>query len=118
MTSPRVESRAVDATANPYLAAAAYLVAGLEGIEQDLDPGEPIDRNMYLLAPAALEELGVTTLPRTLLEAIESLAADPLAETVLGSELRRAYIELKTAEWWDYHNSVSPWEIDRYLTFF
>jgi glutamine synthetase len=118
MTSPRVESRAVDATANPYLAAAAYLLAGLEGIEQDLDPGGPIDRNMYLLAPAALDEFGVTTLPRTLLEAIESLAADPLAETVLGSELRQAYVELKTAEWWDYHNSVSPWEIDRYLTFF
>jgi glutamine synthetase len=118
MTSPRVESRAVDATANPYLAAAGYLQAGLEGVEHGWDPGEPIDRNMYLLGKAELDELGVSTLPRTLLEAIESLDRDPLAETVLGPELKQAYVELKTAEWWDYHNTVSSWELDRYLTFF
>ena len=118
MTSPRVESRAVDATANPYLAAAMYLEAGLDGIEEGWDPGDPIDRNMYLLGRAELEELGVRTLPRTLLEAIEALARDPLAERVLGRELRDAYVELKTAEWWDYHNTVSAWEVERYLTFF
>jgi glutamine synthetase len=118
MTSPRVESRAVDATANPYLAAAAYLHAGLEGIEHEWDPGDPIDLNMYLLDRAGREQLGVTTLSRTLLEAIEALDRDPLAEKVLGPELKQAYVELKTAEWWDYHNEVSAWEIERYLTFF
>lgn len=118
LTSARVESRAVDGTANPYLAAAAYLQAGLEGIEQELDPGDPIDRNMYLLSESELSQLGVRTLPRTLLEAIDAFAADPLMETVFGPELRDAYIELKTREWWDYHNEVSPWEINRYLTFF
>jgi glutamine synthetase len=117
-TSPRLESRAIDGTVNTYLAAAAYLHAGLDGIEHGWDPGEPIDRNMYLASQAELDELGVRTLPRTLLEAVEAFAADPLMETVLGPELRRAYIELKTAEWWSYHNEVSPWEIDRYLTFF
>ena len=53
-----------------------------------------------------------------LLEAVEAFDADPIMERVYGPELKRAYVELKTAEWWDYHNSISPWEIDRYLTFF
>lgn len=117
MASPRVESRAVDSTSNPYLAAAAYLHAGLDGIEQELDPGEPLPQNMYVLSDAQLEELGVKTLPRTLLEAVEALDADPFSEHVLGPDLKKSFVELKTAEWWSYHNAVSPWEIDHYLTF-
>jgi glutamine synthetase len=118
LTSPRVESRAVDTTSNTYLAAAAYLAAGLEGIEQELDPGEPLKLNMYLLEDAELDKLGVETLPRTLLEAVEAFEADPLMEQVFGPELKKAFVELKSAEWWEYHNEISPWEIDRYLTFF
>lgn len=118
LTSPRVESRAVDSTCNPYLAAAAYLRAGLDGIENKLDPGDPVTENMYRLSDADLAARGVKTLPRTLLEAIEALDADPLMEEILGPELKRSYVELKSQEWWEYHNSVSPWEINRYLTFF
>jgi glutamine synthetase len=118
LTSARVESRAVDGTANPYLGAAAYLQAGLEGIEQKLDPGDPIDLNMYRLSQSELDALSVSTLPRTLLEAVEAFAADPLMTEAFGAELRDAYVELKTAEWWDYHNDVSPWELEHYLTFF
>jgi glutamine synthetase len=118
LTSPRVESRAVDGTANPYLAAAAYLQAGLDGIERKLDPGDPIDVNMYELPQSELDRMGVMTLPRTLLEAVEAFAADPLMGEAFGTELRDAYVELKSSEWWDYHNEVSPWEIERYLTFF
>jgi glutamine synthetase len=118
MASPRVESRAVDSTSNAYLASAAYLQAGLEGIENELDPGEPLPQNMYLLDDDALQQLGVRTLPRTLLEAVEALDSDPFMEQVLGQELKRAFVELKTREWWEYHNTVSAWEVDRYLTFF
>jgi glutamine synthetase len=118
LTSPRVESRAVDATCNPHLAAAMYLQAGLDGIENDMDPGEPRQENMYLLSDADLIERGVKTLPRTLLEAVEEFDADSLSERVFGSELKSAYVDLKTREWWDYHNHISAWEIDRYLTFF
>jgi glutamine synthetase len=118
LTSPRVESRAVDATCNPYLAAAAYLQAGLDGIESELDPGEPRPENMYLLSDAELAELGITTLPRTLLESIEAFDADPLMVRTFGPELKAAYVDLKSREWWDYHNHISAWEIDRYLTFF
>jgi glutamine synthetase len=114
----RVESRAVDTACNPYLTAAMLLGAGLEGIEQDLDPGDPIGLNMYEQSDAKLEQLGVRVLPRTLLEAVEALDADPLAEQVLGSELKASYVELKGREWWDFHNTVSEWEYDRYLEFY
>lgn len=116
--SPRVESRAVDTSCNPYLGAAMLLGAGLEGIENGLDPGDPIKENMYEQSDAQLAELGISVLPRTLLEAIESFEADPLAEQVMGPDLKASYVELKSREWWAYHNTVSEWEIDRYLTFF
>ena len=118
MGGGRVESRAVDTACNPYLAAALLLGAGLEGIENDLDPGDPIHLNMYEQSDEQLNELGVNVLPRTLLEAVEAFAADPLVEDVLGSELKTSYAELKETEWWDYHNTVSEWEYDRYLEFY
>jgi len=118
MGGGRVECRAVDTSCNPYLAASMMIAAGLEGIERGLDPGDPISLNMYEQSDAQLTELGVGVLPRTLLEATEAFAADPLAAEVMGPELRAAYIELKQAEWWSYHNSVSAWEHDRYLEFF
>ncbi len=49
---------------------------------------------------------------------VEALDADPLMEEVLGPDLKRSFVELKTAEWWDYHDEISPWEIEHYLTFF
>lgn len=116
--STNIEVKAVDGSANPYLALGAIVAAGLDGIERNLDPGDPIGLNMYILSEEELGKLGIQTLPRTLLEAIEAFAADPLMEEALGSELRDSYLELKTAEWWEYHNEVSQWEIDRYLTFF
>ncbi len=117
MNSPRVESRAVDMSVNPYLGAAMMLGAGLDGIERELDPGDPIDLNMYLQPPEKIKEMGVDTLPRTLLEAVEDFAADPLSEQVCGTDLRDAFVEVKSQEWWDYHNTVSQWEYDRYLDF-
>ena len=118
MGGGRVESRAVDTTCNPYLASALLLGAGLEGIEQDLDPGDPIHLDMYMQSDARLDELGVKVLPRTLLEAVEAFRADPLTGQVFGDELAASYAEIKEGEWWDYHNAVSAWEYDRYLEFY
>ena len=118
LSSARWESRAVDPAMNPYLAAAMTLAAGLEGIEQDLDPGDPLHLNMYELSDQELIDRGVETLPRTLLESIEAFAADPLGREVMGEDLFKSYVDLKTREWWDYHNTVSRWEIDQYLTKF
>jgi glutamine synthetase len=116
--SPRVESRAVDASINPYLAAALLLAAGLEGIERELDPGAPIDLDMYAQTPAQIAAMGVETLPRTLQEAVDCFELDPLAQQTFGIDLHRAYVEFKRTEWDDYHNTVSAWEWDRYLTFY
>jgi glutamine synthetase len=116
--SPRVESRAVDASVNPYLGAALVLAAGLDGIERELDPGAPIDRDMYVQSDEQIAELGVGLLPRTLAEAIAAFEADPLTLDVFGADLHEAYIDFKRAEWDDFHNTVSQWEWERYLTFY
>ncbi len=116
--SPRVESRAVDASVNAYLGAALVLAAGLEAIDAELDPGPPIDLDMYVQSEERIAELGVGTLPRTLQEAIDAFEVDPLAREVFGEDLQRAYVEFKRAEWDDYHNAISEWEWRRYLTFF
>lgn len=116
LSAARWECRAVDPCVNPYTGAAMMLAAGLEGIEKDLDPGDPIDVNMYELSQAELDKLGVKSLPPTLLHAIEAFAADPLSREVMGDDLFRSYVDLKTGEWWDFHNAVSEWEIENYLT--
>jgi len=118
LSSARWECRAVDPAMNPYLAAAMMLGAGLNGIEEDLDPGDPFDINMYELSDKELKKLKVEQLPQTLLEAVEALDKDPLSKQVMGPELKKSYVDLKTAEWWDYHNHISDWEIEKYLTKF
>ncbi|HLI13832.1 MAG TPA: type III glutamate--ammonia ligase [Alphaproteobacteria bacterium] len=118
LSSARIECRAVDPSMNPYLAAAMMLAAGIEGIEGDLDPGEPKNFNMYEMSDSELAAHNVKSLPRTLLEAIEAFAADPFSKEVFGEELYQAYIALKEREWWSFHNTVSHWEIDNYLTRF
>jgi glutamine synthetase len=118
LSSTRWECRAVDPTTNPYLSAAMMLGAGLDGIEQDLDPGDPDLVNMYELPDQELERRGVRQLPRTLLESITAFEADDIGRRVMGEDLFKSYIALKKSEWWNYHNSISQWEIDNYLTKF
>jgi glutamine synthetase len=118
MGGGRCESRNADSSCNPYLAAALVLAAGLEGVREKLDPGEPHHENLYELSPAELEKIGVQELPRTLGEAVDAFAADPFVEKILGAELRNEFIKYKRAEWEEYHQSVSQWEIDRYARLF
>ncbi len=118
LSSTRWECRAVDTATNPYLSAAMMLCAGLDGIEQNLDPGEPDLVNMYELPDQELERRGVRQLPRTLLESIGAFEQDDLGRRVMGEELFKSYAALKKSEWWSYHNSISQWEIDHYLTKF
>ena len=113
-----MECRAVDPTMNPYLTAAMMLAAGLDGIERNLDPGDPINAEHVLSYEAGSAETGVRTLPRTLEGAVDAFAADDLSREVMGEDLYKSFIALKRQEWWDYHTSVSEWEIERYLTKF
>jgi glutamine synthetase len=108
----RVELRGGDGSANPYLAAAAALTAGLDGIERGLDPGAPGDA----AATAARPEL-----PPTLLHAVEELAADPVVSAALdaaGAGVSRYFGEIKREEFFEWHGTVGQWELDRYLTAF
>lgn len=118
MGGGRCESRNADSSCNPYLAAALVLAAGLEGVRENLDPGNPHHENLYELSPAQLEKIGVQELPRTLGEAVDAFEADPFIEKVLGSGLRNEFIKYKRAEWTEYHQTVSQWEIDRYARLF
>jgi len=114
MGGGRCESRNADSACNPYLAATLALAAGLEGVREKLDPGQPQDDNLYELPEAELKARGISYLPRNLEEAVEAFAADPFIERVLGAELRSEFITYKAEEWRAYHQQVSQWEIDQY----
>ena len=111
----RIENRTIDGSCNPYLAAAVLLAAGLDGIEKGLDAGKPNERNMYEISEEALRREGIDVLPATLKEAIEALEGDEVIQAALGEEYARTYIDAKRAEWEEYHNAVSQWEIDHYV---
>jgi glutamine synthetase len=114
----RVECRAADISCNPYLGGAMILAAGLEGIREQLDPGDPNLVNAYTLSSEQRAERGITMLPRTLGEAIEAFAADPLSRRVFGDALFDSFVAYKRDEWQSYHCTVSDWELKRYLEFF
>jgi len=118
MNGPRIECRAADISCNVYLGAAMILAAGLEGIEQDLDPGQPHRENMYLSSPEMLASQNIALLPRTLGEAIDAFEEDPLSKAVMGPLMYKTFIDFKRNEWMDYQSHVSDWEINRYLRFF
>jgi glutamine synthetase len=109
---PALENRAVDSAANTYLAAAFLLAAGLEGVAQRLDPGDPVDELTYEANGGSSSSV---RLPRTLLEAIDAFAEDPLVHDVFPAEFVTEYVDMKQQEWDEYHAQVTPWERDRYL---
>ncbi len=118
MVGGRVESRNADASCNPYLAAALALAAGLEGIREQLNPGEPQEDNLYELSPEELAERGISELPRSLHEAVVAFESDPFVKEVLGEELRQEFITYKSEEWRQFHQRISQWEIDQYARLF
>lgn len=118
MGGGRVELRAADSSCNPYLGAALVLAAGLEGVAAEADPGDPHTENMYLKSEAELDKLGIKRLPRTLGEALDAFAADPLTKAVFGDSMHKAWLDYKSDEWISYLNHVSDWERSRYLKFF
>ena len=94
------------------------LAAGLEGIENAIDPGQPHRENMYNYSAQDIQDLGIALLPRHLDEAIQGFSQDLLAKVVFGEKMFNAFIDFKQAEWDSYHNTVSDWEIQRYLKLF
>ena len=118
----RVEDRTIDGSANPYLAAAAVLAAGLDGIEQQLDAGEPNSENLYDRPVEELRANGLRSLPANLLEAVGDLEQDDVLRAALGrgrdEDYVDYYVRVKRDEWFRYHEQVGAWEIAEYLTRF
>lgn len=118
----RVEDRTIDGSCNPYLAAAAVLAAGLDGIDNGLDAGEPNADNLYAFPYDELKARGLETLPTNLLMATIELAQDDVLRTALGYARDEDYVDyfirVKLDEWNRYHEQVTPWEIREYLTRF
>ncbi len=112
-----IENRAVDMSNNPYLAAAISLSAGLDGIEQSLDPGEPLNDDLYRRGRAELKAAGISLLPRTLLHAIEAFDADPISTTAFGDFYKDIYSTHKQREWERTFYLVSEEQRKRELTF-
>ncbi len=112
----RVEFRSPDPSANPYLAFAAMLGAGLKGIEEELPLMPEASNNIFDMTEAELEAAGIETLPGTLGQAIEKFAESKLMEEVMGSHIHEFYVDNKRAEWDAYRLQVSQWELDRYLS--
>lgn len=111
------EDRTVSAGCNPYLALAAYVAAGMDGIENRIDPGDPNLGNMYEQPLSEILKKGIQILPQSLLEAVQELRADQIVLDALGP-VAADFIELKRKEWESYDAQVTPWEIDQYLTMF
>jgi glutamine synthetase len=118
----RVEDRTIDGSCNPYLAATAVLAAGLDGIQNELDSGEPNTDNLYAIPYDDLRARGLETLPTNLLEAIVELERDDVLREALGrgrdEDYADYYVRVKREEWNRYHEQVTPWEIKEYLTRF
>ena len=111
----RIELRSPDPSCNPYLALAAMIHAGLDGIENDLECPDPVRENIYEFDEEKREEYGIETLPSNLGEAVDALEEDEVILDALGEHVAEKFVEAKRQEFQDYLVDVSQWEIDRYL---
>ena len=113
----RVEFRSADPSCNPYLALSCILMAGLDGVKKKIDPGDPVDEDVYKLNPERRHALGIRELPTTLKDALDEMKSDEVIHNTLGSHIFDAFIEYKTNDWNQYCLYVTPWEIVKYLDY-
>ncbi len=113
--STRMELRFPDPSANPYLAFAAMIEAGLDGIANKMTPPPPVNEDVFEWTEAEREERGVGVLPGTLQEALNELAEDEVVRGALGDHIYEVYDRAKRKEWDEYRIHVSAWEVERYL---
>ncbi|MBW7651880.1 MULTISPECIES: type I glutamate--ammonia ligase [Anoxybacillus] len=116
--STRIEVRSVDPAANPYLAMAVLLAAGLDGIKNKLTPPAPVDRNIYVMTKEERLEEGIVDLPATLAEALQNLKSDEVIVNALGRHLFEHFVEAKEIEWDMFRTAVHPWEREQYMSLY
>lgn len=113
----RIELRNPDPSANPYLALAVAIAAGLDGIKRGLTPPPSCEANIYDLTDEQREEMGIGSIPSNLKNAINALKKDELVKATLGSHITQKYLLNKEQEWSAYRERVYQWEIDNYLKY-
>ncbi|SDK28026.1 type I glutamate--ammonia ligase [Alkalibacterium thalassium] len=113
--STRLEVRSVDPMANPYLALAAMLKAGLDGITNEMTPPEETNDNIYDMDEAQLEQQGIKSLPTSLHSALKALKKNDVIKESLGNHIYTNFVKAKMVEWDSYKAAVSQWEKDNYL---
>ena len=114
----RFEWRAPDASANPYLATAALIAAGLDGIDRGLALPVACTDDLFECSSAQLQARGIAQLPQSLSEAIDALEANNVVRAALGDTLSAEFIRLKRDEWQAYGSHISGWEMQRYAAAF
>ncbi|MFO7915033.1 MAG: glutamine synthetase family protein [Candidatus Krumholzibacteriales bacterium] len=114
-SSVRAELRCPDPSASPYLAFAAILKAGLEGIKRELELPHPMQESVYIKSDEELAELDIEMLPGSLREALSNLEKSSIMEELLGEEFLRKYIQAKRCELDEFDMAVTDWEQKRYL---
>mgnify|MGYP003296774278 CR=1 FL=1 len=112
----RVELRSADPSANPYLALAVTIAAGLDGVKRGLVPPPAVDGNIYAMTDAQRKKHKIEMLPTSLECAITELKKDKLICNTLGEHILEKYVEAKELEWQNYKTRISQWEIDEYLS--
>ena len=113
--STRLELRSPDSAMNPYLALAACLAAGLDGIKNHMELPEPVVQNIYAMDEETIKERGIDHLPETIVEAIDEFEEDVFLRNVLGDHIFYKYLEAKKEEWNVFRSQVTDWEIGEYL---
>ena len=111
----RAEVRCPDPSSNTYLAFAAMIAAGLDGVEKGMQLADPVEESLFEMDAATIAAKGIRELPGTLGDALEELEADTVIRDALGDHVFSHYVEAKRAEWDEYRTQVSDWEVDRYL---
>ena len=112
----RIEMRLPDPSCNPYLAVAVMLRAGLDGIEHQIDPGPPVNKNIYTMSRRERRHLRIDDLPGSLSEALDDMEKSDLVRDTLGEHIFDHFVAAKRSEWDSYLRHVSPWEVERYLS--
>ncbi|MFW6035555.1 MAG: type I glutamate--ammonia ligase [Halothermotrichaceae bacterium] len=112
----RLELRNPDPSANPYLAIAVMLKAGLDGIKNKIEPPKEVTENIYAMSEAEKDSLSINSLPGNILEAINLLKEDEVIKTALGEHILNHFIEAKLIEWDRYRTQVHDWELNNYLS--
>jgi len=94
------------------------LERGIDGIKNQIDPGEPVSQNIYTMSKEEKKSLSIESLPSTLNEALLELDKDELLKSTLTNHILKNIIEAKRKEWENYRIQVHQWELDRYLTIY